>query len=337
VSDGYTVLEPGFDADPNHDFAVDVLVGLSEEPKRLSSRYFYDAAGSRLFAEITDQADYYPTAAEDEILRANRARICGAVADHPFDLVDLGAGDGRKTMTILEHLAGSGADFRYVPIDISESAVAGLVETTRTRFPGAPVAGLVSEYTRGIRWLGRGSGRRKLVLFLGSNIGNFSQAESRQFLRRLWNALAPGDCVLAGFDLKKDIDTLLRAYNDSAGKTRAFNLNLLARINRELGGRFDLARFDHYATFNVLNGAMESFLISLERQTVLIEALRREFHFRPFEPIHTEFSYKYLDDDIEGLAQITGFAVEGLFWDAERRFCDALWRVDKVAPGSGKA
>lgn len=326
---GYAVLDPGAIDSPEAEFALHVLVGLSERPKRLSSRFFYDDRGSELFAAITDQPEYYLTAAEQEILEAHRARITGMVADAAFDLVDLGAGDGRKTFTVIEHLVTSRADFRYVPIDISAGAMKTVVSRTRARFPEVEVAGLVSEYFRGIRWLSQEHARRSLVLFLGSNIGNFGRGQAREFLRRLWNALRPNDYVLIGFDLKKDIDTLLLAYNDPAGKTAAFNLNLLARINAQLGANFKLDAFQHYSTYNVLNGAMESYLVSREAQTVWIEQLQRTFAFQPFEAIHTEYSYKYLLEDIEGLAAETGFAVEATFFDDERRFCDALWRVEK--------
>lgn len=329
-TDGFTILDPGAVDSPESEFALHVLVGLSERPKRLSSRFFYDDTGSELFAAITDQPDYYLTAAEQEVLEANRARITGMVADASFNLVDLGAGDGRKTFTVIEHLVTSQADFRYVPIDISDGAMRTVVSRTRQRFPKVEVAGLVSEYFRGIRWLGSETDRRNLVLFLGSNIGNFSRGQAREFLRRLWNALQPDDYVLIGFDLKKDIDTLLQAYNDRGGKTAAFNLNLLARINAELGANFDLGKFQHYSTYNVLNGAMESYLVSREAQTVWVEQLQREFTFKPFEAIHTEYSYKYLLEDIEGLAQDTGFEIEGTFFDGQRRFCDALWRVNKT-------
>jgi L-histidine Nalpha-methyltransferase len=330
-TDGYEVLQGGAADTPEDEFALHVLVGLGEEPKRLSSRYFYDDHGSELFAAITDQEDYYLTSAEQEILEANRARITGMVADHPFNLVDLGAGDGRKTFTVIEHLASSQADFRYVPIDISEGAMKGLVKKTRARFPDISVGGLVSEYFSGIRWLGQETGRRNLVLFLGSNIGNFSRGQAREFLRRLWNALQEDDYVLVGFDMKKDIDTLLRAYNDRAGKTRDFNLNLLARINQQLGANFDLNKFQHFSTYNVMSGAMESFLVSREHQKVWVAELEREFSFKPYEPIHTEYSCKYLMEDITGLAGDTGFEVDATFFDAQQRFCDALWRVKKTA------
>jgi dimethylhistidine N-methyltransferase len=332
LNDGYTVLQPGSLETTQPQLAIDVLVGLSEDPKRIPSRYFYDDRGSELFAEITDTPEYYLTAAEQEILEAHRARITGMVADEPFNLIDLGAGDGRKTFTLIEHLSQSNAAFRYVPIDISEGSMRGLVDTARQRFPDVELGGLVSEYFNGIRWLREQTKRRNLVLFLGSNIGNFSRGQAREFLRRLWNALSADDYLLIGFDLKKDIDTLLLAYNDRAGKTAAFNLNLLTRINEVLGADFDLRSFQHYSTYNVTSGAMESFLVSLEQQTVWVAELERSFEFKPFEALHTEYSYKYLEEDVHGLAADTGFQVEGVFFDAQRRFCDGLWRVKKTQP-----
>lgn len=327
---GYRVLEGAARPDPVRELAIDVLVGLSERPKRLPSRWFYDAEGSRLFERISELPEYYLTRAEQAILAAHSAEVVRELGDAPCNLIDLGAGDGRKTALLLEPLHRRGADVTFVPIDVSESAMQGLVATVRARFEGLKVAGLVSDYATGLDWLARQDGRRRnLVLFLGSNIGNFDERRARQFLRELWHALEPGDLVLLGFDLKKDVNTLLAAYNDRAGVTRAFNLNLLRRINRELGGEFDLDRFSHFATYNVFSGAMESYLLSLERQTVRIEALQRDFAFAPFEPVLTEYSFKYLDEDVVRLASETGYSIVRRFWGEERQFCDALWRVEK--------
>lgn len=333
MSKPYRILEPRSAADVDRDFAVDVLVGLSNQPKKLNSRYFYDAAGSRYFQQITELEEYYLTGVEFEILRAEREAICAPVLGEPFNLVDLGAGDGRKTKVVLEHLHGLGVPVRYVPIDISESAIEGLVSDVQATFPGMEVEGLVSEYLTGLDWLSQ-QGRRTLVLFLGSNIGNFDRMNSRHFLRRLWNALNPGDYVLIGFDLKKDIDVLLRAYNDREGVTKAFNLNLLERINRELGATFDLSRFTHFSTYNVFSGAMESYILSLAQQEVFVEDLQRTFTFKPYEPIHTEYSFKYLDEDVLRMAEETGFEVDGRYWDAGHKFVDALFRVVKGPQGA---
>lgn len=312
-------------------FAIDVLTGLSEQPKSLPSRWFYDDRGSELFARICDLQEYYPTRCETEILSAHADAIHALAGGAPLNVVDLGAGDGRKTNILLEAFSRAGADLQFVPIDISEAAMRELVGSVEDRFPEMSVNGVVSEYFDGLHWLRKMGERRNLVLFLGSNIGNFSFARARVFLRQLWEALNPGDLVLIGFDLKKDIELLERAYNDSQGVTREFNLNMLERINRELGGNFDLAKFRHFATYDVYRGAMESYLLSHEAQTVYVEALQQSFDFKPWEPVHTEYSYKYLVSDIESLAADTGFVQVGEFYDSQRWFTDRVWRVEKQA------
>ncbi len=335
MSAGYHVLGPQAVHelhDPMRDFAYDVLVGLSERPKRIPSKYFYDDAGSRYFQRIMDLPEYYPTDCEAEILRSYAGPLTSHIAElGPFNVVDLGAGDGKKTMILLEHLRRSGADYVYVPIDISEGAMRHLVATVRERMPGARVEGLVCEYADGVRYLGQAQdGRHNLVLFLGSNIGNFNAVQARAFLRRLWSSLADGDYAIVGFDLKKDIEVLLAAYNDDEGVTAAFNLNLLHRMNRELGASFDVQGFRHFGTYNVFSGAMESYLVSLEPQVVRVDALEQSFAFDAWEPMHTEYSYKYLRSDVDALARDTGFECVGRFEDARGWFADALWRVVKA-------
>ena len=327
---GYQVLEKqalGDIRDEQQEFALSVLEGLSEHPKRLSSQWIYDRAGSELFARIMDLPQYYLTDCEREILDTEARTIVSPLSSADFDVVELGAGDGRKTELLLAQL-GTGA--RYVPIDISETAVADLVERLGDRYPQLVVRGLVAEYTDGLRWLHAQPDRRPcLVLFLGSNIGNFNKAQARAFLRRMWSVLEDGDHVLIGFDLKKDIDLLLSAYNDPQGVTSEFNLNLLRRINRELGGAFQVEQFRHFGTYNVFSGAMESYLVSQEHQEVWIEALNQAFLFEPWEPIHTEYSYKYLPSDIEALASSTGYTIVEEFQDRRGWFTDSLWRVEK--------
>lgn len=327
---GYRILEPSASATAEarrRAFMTDVLIGLSKKPKSISSLYLYDAVGSDAFERICDLDEYYLTRCEFEILRRHAAALVTRLGDRPLNLVDLGAGDGRKTAVLLEALVEQGLDVRYVPIDISEPAMQTVVEAMGQRFDGLAIEGLVSEYFEGVRWLSGQTDRTNLVLFLGSNIGNFDKAHARAFLQQLWSALSPGDRVLVGFDLKKDIELLLAAYNDREGVTAEFNLNLLDRINQELGANFDRRGFRHFATYNVFSGAMESYLVSLERQRVFVGALRQSFEFAPWEPIHTEYSYKYLDDDVTDLAYFAGFEVEALYYDDKRWFCDALWTV----------
>jgi len=332
----YKILQSADHADSfnNRDaFALDVLVGLSSMPKSISSKYFYDQRGSELFRQISLLPEYYLTERELEIIEHHWSTVAAAAGRQPFNLVELGAGFSQKSLLFLEHFAKAGLAFRYVPIDISESAMAGLVESLGERFPHLEVNGLVTDYFNGLKWLNRRHRRRNLVLFLGSSIGNFNHTRACFFLRSLWNALNHDDVALIGFDMKKDIDLLLRAYNDSEGVTREFNLNLLHRINRELGGNFDARKFRHFGTYNVSSGAMESYLVSQERQMVFIEAIGRSFLFEPWEPLHTEYSYKYLASDIDRLAEETGFEVKQHIYDSRNYFADSVWRVQKVGSG----
>ena len=315
--------------DPKAAFALDVLLGLSGKPRSLPSHWFYDDEGSRLFQRIMATPEYYPTRCEAEILVASADRIAEQVGPGPISVVELGAGDGTKTRLLLAALRRRGVAFRYLPVDISAGALESLSATMTDAFPDLAFEGLVSEYFTALHWLGQQGTERKLVLFLGSNIGNFNRPKSRVFARTMWNALRHDDLALIGFDLKKDVDVMLAAYNDKEGVTSAFNLNLLRRINRELGGRFDLDGFSHFGTYNVFSGAMESYLLSLREQTVAIEALGTSFAFKPFEPIHVEYSFKYLDHDIHDMANETGFSVVDLFRDKKQWFADALWRVEK--------
>ncbi len=328
---GYRVLKPE-DLVAAHGlraFALDVLNGLSETPKRLPSRWIYDEEGSRLFSQICELDEYYPTRTEAEILRSHTSEILERAGKRELDIVDLGAGDGRKTNIVLEAASKQVEDIHYVPIDISEASMASLVMNTRARFSDLQVAGIVAEYFDGLHWLSNSNDRRKLVLFLGSNLGNFNRVQARVFLRQLWEALNDGDQVLIGFDMKKNIELLLAAYNDKQGVTAAFNKNLLKRINRELGGDFDLAAYRHFATYDVFSGAMESYIVSLEQQTVVIRELQSTFEFDEWEPIHTEYSYKYRPSDIDALARDTGFGIVDQYCDAKSWFTNSLWQVEK--------
>jgi L-histidine N-alpha-methyltransferase len=332
-SSGYRILKPE-DLAAAHGlraFALDVLNGLSETPKRLSSRWIYDDEGSRLFSQICELDEYYPTRTEAEILRCHTGEILESAGTHDLDIVDLGAGDGRKTNIVLQAAIKQLEGIHYVPIDISEASMSSLVINTRAQFPGLQVAGIVAEYFDGLHWLSNSNDRRKLVLFLGSNIGNFNRVQARVFLRQLWEALNDGDQVLIGFDMKKSIELLLAAYNDKQGVTAAFNKNLLKRINRELGGNFDLTAYRHFATYDVFSGAMESYIVSLEQQTVVIRELQSTFEFSEWEPIHTEYSYKYRLSDIDELALDTGFGIVDQYHDAKGWFTNSLWQVEKPA------
>jgi len=310
-------------------FILDILVGLSATRKNISSKYMYDDEGSRLFKKITELGVYYPTLCEVDALSRHAERIGSYVADSPFNLVEFGPGNGRKASILIDRFLEMNLDFRYVPIDISALAIDELAENMTERFPALETCALVSDYFAGTRWLNRRYKRKNLVLFLGSNIGNFPHDRARFFLRNVWNCLNSGDNVLIGFDLKKDIEMLLWAYNDPDGVTARFNLNVLKRINRELGGQFDVSRFRHYGTYDVRSGAMESYLVSLEHQEVFIEEIGRSFTFSPWEPIHMEYSYKYLISDIDNIASETGYSIKEHLYDSKDYFVDSMWEVRK--------
>jgi dimethylhistidine N-methyltransferase len=332
MNSDYKVLEPADLSevtDSRKELALDVLHGLSGSRKELSSKYFYDETGSLLFQKITGLEDYYPTRCEYEILEENKGILSEVMQGKPFHLIELGVGDGHKTKLLIRQFLEDKHDFRYVPIDISETSIQLVSSEMKREFTRLEVSGVVSEYFDGIRWISKYDHRPNLVLFLGSNIGNFHRNEAMTFLRTLWNSLNDGDRVLIGFDLKKNLETLNRAYNDSQGVTRQFNLNLLRRINNELQADFDLDAFEHYSVYDVFTGAVESYLVSLKQQTVFIGAIGQSFRFRPYEPIHTEYSYKYLESDIDELAAETGFSREMNLFDSKSWFVDSLWKVRK--------
>lgn len=331
----HRVLSGGERADPQAELAAAVRAGLCAQPKRLSSRWCYDDVGSELFARICDQPEYYPTRTELQILRRARAQLCASATRDgaPLNVVDLGAGDGRKTRLVLEALLEAGAPVRYVPIDISEGAMGELLARMATELPELEVLGLVAEYAAGLASLAaeRPKGRN-LVLFLGSSIGNFRPTEARALLTELRDACQPGDLLLVGFDLKKDPELLHRAYNDRAGVSAAFNLHLLQRLNRELGADFDAGSFLRYATYNAHSGAVESCLLSRQQQRVTLAALDLAVDFAPWEPIHLEYSYKFRVAEVEELGRALGLEPEAMLFDESAWFVDALWRVPRRDP-----
>ena len=307
------------------ELAHHVATGLRRVPKALSSMYFYDDAGSRLFQQIMELPEYYPTRAEFAIFRAHGSAIAAALSPPggAFELVELGAGDGAKTKLLLRELLRTGPAFTYAPVDISAGAMTGLVAALARELPVLRVAPVVADYATALAQLPTRPGG-KAVLFLGSNIGNFGPAERLDFLRQLAAPLAPADRLLIGFDLQKDPRRIRAAYDDAQGTTAAFNLNLLTRLNRELGADFDLAHWQHYTDYSPLNGAVRSYLVSTRAQRVRIEALGETFDFAPWEVIHTENSYKFTLPQIEELAAEAGLRVVTHFTDAAADFADVV-------------
>lgn len=316
-------LEP----EAQRDFRREVEAGLSSYPKRIPAEFFYDDEGSRLFQKISREPDYYVTRVEFSILTRIASELPGYLGDEPaIDIVELGAGDGHKSRLVIDGFLERGREVHYYPIDISDQAMRLLGENL-PRHAKLETLGLVTDYFSGLKHARSISRNRQLVLFLGSNIGNLSRRQSLEFLRTLRASLCPGDHALIGFDQKKCVDVLNRAYNDSSGYTRGFNLNLLTRINRELGGEFVLENFRHYGFYNPAQGAMESYLISREEQSVRIEQLGRAFRFGREEPLHLEYSFKFLPEDIDLLCEESGFYGVRQFLDPRAYFMDALWCV----------
>jgi dimethylhistidine N-methyltransferase len=324
-------------------FAEDVLTGLSSTPKHLSSRYFYDDEGSRLFMEIMKLPEYYPTRAEMKIFTEQTNAICDAFTERghscpqpgeeadknvrvPIDLIELGAGDGTKTAVLIGHLLANNVDFTYQPIDISQEANDALEARFKDKFPDLRIDPHTGDYFKVLGSLKNNSGRRKVILFLGSNIGNFLRDNAVAFFRSLRAVMNENDRLFVGFDMQKDPRTIVAAYDDKQGVTSAFNLNLLTRINRELGGDFDLEKFSHYAQYRPMECAARSFLISREKQSVTIKALNRSFDFDQWEPIFMEISQKYTHAMIDELAGDGGFEITREFYNPEDFYIDSLWR-----------
>jgi dimethylhistidine N-methyltransferase len=314
-----------------NNFALDVLEGLTSNPKTLPSKYLYDEKGSRLFEEIMALKEYYPTNCEQEIFEKCKEGMAKLALGTPFRLIELGAGDAKKTKVLISHFLEKGMEFEYVPIDICKEIVEATVEDLERSFQDKPlrVQGIVADYFSALEWLKQESPLLNMVLFLGSNIGNFDNAETHRFLNYLWNSLNHGDCVFIGFDLKKNIPTLEKAYNDSSGVTKEFNLNLLDRINRELGGNFDRSSFFHHSFYNPAFSRMESWLLSAKAQKITLKNLSKEISFQPWEGIHIENSYKYTLKDIESLAPLMGFTPDREFIDSKGYFAEAIWKVIK--------
>lgn len=309
-------------------FYEDVIAGLTSTPKRLNSKYFYDANGDKLFQELMACPEYYPTKCELEIFSEKTADICEALmADgSPFDLIELGAGDATKSAYLLKYLLERKADFTYLPIDISENVISYLNITLPVTLPGLKMNGLNGEYFDMLKKASSISNRRKIVLFLGSNIGNMPADVATGFCKELRAHLSEGDMLLIGMDLKKNPKTVLAAYNDKGGITKRFNFNLLERINRELGGDFNISKFEHYPTYDPETGACKSYLVSIEDQVVTLG--KEKIRFLKDEYIYMEISQKFTVLQAEQIATNTGFKAATLFFDSKKWFLDAIWMAE---------
>jgi L-histidine Nalpha-methyltransferase len=305
--------------------AEDVLQGLSANPKRLPAKLFYDAEGSRLFEAITQTDEYYPTRTEFSILREYASEIA-AHAGSNLTLVELGAGSATKTRALIEAILRRQLRLEFHPVDVSPAALRDAVTSLNGDYPHLQVSPIVADYTSDFPDVKSLPGR-KLVLFIGSTIGNFEPAEAVQFLRHVRQSLEPGDAFLLGIDLVKDARVLNEAYNDAQLVTERFNRNVLARMNRELGANFDVRLFKHIAFWNPGASRIEMHLESRLAQTVNVRDLNRSFHFARGERIHTENSYKFTPESIARLLQESGFNLEKSWTDPKEWFCVLLARA----------
>lgn len=304
---------------PDDDFASEVIRGLSGRPKRLPSKYFYDAEGSALFEKICDQPEYYLTRTELEIMRDQAASMAAALGPE-LRLIEFGSGAGLKTRLLLEALRNPVC---YVPVEISQSALDDSVAQLREDFPQVQMQPVCADFTQAL-CLPRPARepRRTVIYFPGSTIGNFSTPEADALLREMRLTMGPYGAALIGLDLKKDIGIMEAAYNDAAGVTAEFTLNLLARINRELEGDFDLDRFEHQARYNTGAGRIETRIISRFDQTVRVAG--QGVTFLKGEAMLVEYSTKYSLDDVEGMAARANLHATRRWFDRSRRFCVQL-------------
>lgn len=308
-------------------FRADVIHGLEQQSKRISSRYFYDAEGDRIFQRIMDAPEYYLTRAEEEILRDQTDALLNALVgeERDFDLYELGAGDGTKTKHLLRRALEQERDPIYRPIDISAHVLDELGAALTTELPRLRFEPMVAEYFQALRELPRTASRPKVILFLGSNIGNLDRDHAIAMLKGVAKRLGPMDRFLIGFDLKKDPATILRAYNDAGGHTRDFNLNLLHRMNRELGADFKPEHYIHAPVYDPATGRALSYIVSTCNQVVRIPGATYPIHFRKWEALHTEISQKYDSAMIEDLAEASGLRITAQFTDTQGHFSDVVF------------
>ncbi len=305
--------------------AEDVLRGLTRMPKSLPPKLFYDAEGSELFEQITQLPEYYLTRTETGILEANAEEIA-ARAGADVTLVELGAGTAAKTRIILRALLQNQPQLAFYPVDVCSDPLRAAAASLKRELPRVQVKGIVADYTHNLRWLKEIDGR-KLVMYIGSSIGNFEPFQATALLAKLRRALSPGDALLLGTDMVKDPLTLIAAYDDAQGVTTLFNKNVLARINRELGGHFELASFRHVAVWNRRRSRMEMYLESMRPQDVAIDGLGITVRFAACERLHTENSYKFTMAMIQSMIENSGMQLETTWTDAQNLFTVHLARV----------
>ncbi|HLH06959.1 MAG TPA: L-histidine N(alpha)-methyltransferase [Terriglobales bacterium] len=302
-----------------------VLAGLMQRRKSLPPKLFYDAEGSQLFERITELPEYYLTRTEARILERYAGQMVEAAGDG-LTLVELGAGTATKTRIVIRELLSRQSRVTFYPIDVSHTALEDAVRNLNGDYAGLEVRPVVADYCEGLDGIANTSGE-KLVLYLGSSIGNFEPMRAGAVLHSVRGSLRKGEALLLGTDLVKSERVLVPAYDDAQGVTERFNKNVLARINRELGGHFDLKQFKHVAEWNPKCSRMEIYLESLREQTVSVDSLAMRVHFEQGERIHTENSYKFNEHMVRSILSMGGFELERTWTDRRNWFAVHLARV----------
>ena len=309
-------------------FLADVREGLTAFPKFLYSKYIYDEKGDKLFQDIMALPEYYLTNCEFEILSTHKSAIAELFRDNGsgFDLIELGAGDGKKTKVVLKYLAENDFNFVYKPIDISQNAIDNLTKSLKEELPTVPLDPEKGMYFEVLERLQQYNQRKKVILVLGSNIGNLLHPRAIEFLSKLKDVMAPDDLLFMGFDQKKNPQTILDAYNDAAGVTAAFNKNLLHRINNEMGANFEVDNFKHWEVYDPESGTAKSYLVATKAMDVKIPALDLKITFDAWESIHTEISQKYDDKIVSWLASEAGLTIETSYEDPKGYYKDYVFK-----------
>ena len=311
-------------------FIKDINEGLSKKNKTLPSRYFYDEIGDKLFVEIMNMPEYYLTKSEHEIFKTQTKEIVSALGidkNEPIEIVELGAGDGTKTKEILRFMLRNNYTFSYLPVDISQHALDGLENALKEEFKSLDVKTQQGDYFEVLDNL-KNSPRKKIVLFLGSNLGNLEDKDAIKFMSNLSRNLNKGDKLLLGVDIIKSADIVLPAYDDKQKITARFNLNLLHRINKELGANFDVNNFKHQPEYTMEEGIAKSFLVSNKTQDVTIPKINKTYSFKAGEKIHTEISRKYNDKILNEIITISKFKIATKFVDSKNYFADYILDIN---------
>lgn len=310
----------------NNEFVKDVEKGLADKQKHISPKFFYDKKGSKLFEEICDQPEYYLNRSESLILKRSVDEIMDKLGEKQISIIELGNGNSLKTRILLKPILANLRKVCYFPIDVSLKTLKKSLKDLSKEYVNLEIFGICSDYVSGLTKINdfmkmkNNIPKNKLIIFLGSSIGNFHPKEAKNFLYSLKRYIRQEDALLIGIDLEKDKRILDKAYNDKKGLTAKFNLNILARINRELDGEFKLSSFEHKSFYNIHKHRIEMHLESKLDQEVRVGATKKTFHFKKGETIHTENSYKYSQNNLNELVKNAGLEMIQSFTDRKKQY-----------------